>query len=116
VIRRHAEDVKLSGSLDLYKGYKGEFPFSVSIPPIVPTMPSGAIERKIKGVVAAKGRPDKTQEINVNIMPGYAPGAAPAPSREVVVKEIVKVPCKYCGALIPVEADRCSTCGAQLRR
>jgi len=112
----HAEDVKISGPLDISKGYKGEFPFTVSIPPMGATMPGGTINRKIKGVVAVKGRPDKTEEIGVNIsVTPYAPVAVQAPA-QVVVKEIVKVPCKYCGALIPVEADRCSNCGAQLKR
>lgn len=115
VVQRHAERVVLSGSLDIHKGYKGEFPFSVNIPPVTPTMPSGVIQRKIKGVVAVKGRPDKTQEINVNISAAPYGPAAPAPG-QVVVKEVVKVPCKYCGALIPVEAQRCSNCGAKLTR
>jgi len=112
----HAEDVRLSGSLDISKGYKEEFPFTVGIPPMGPTMPGGIINRKIKGVVAVKGRPDKTEEIGVNISAAtYAPGAVQAPS-QVVVKEIVKVTCKYCGTLIPIEANRCSNCGAQLKR
>jgi ribosomal protein L40E len=112
----HAEDVKVSGPLDISKGYKGEFPFTVSIPPMRPTMPGGIINRKIKGVVAVKGRPDKTEEIGVNISAApYGQVAVQAPS-QVVVKEIVKVPCRYCGALIPVEADRCSNCGAKLTR
>lgn len=112
----HAEDVRISGSLDISKGHKDEFPFSVNIPPARPTMPNGVINRKIKGVVAVKGRPDKTHEITVNVSYApYAPAAAPAPA-QVMVKEIVKVPCKYCGALIPIEATRCTNCGAKFTR
>lgn len=112
----HAEDVKISGPLDISKGHKEEFPFTVSIPPMGPTMPGGTINRKIKGVVAVKGRPDKTEEIGVNIsMAPYAPVAVQAPS-QVVVKEIVKVHCKYCGAINLADANRCSNCGAQLKR
>ncbi|MEM2874853.1 MAG: sporulation protein [Candidatus Hadarchaeales archaeon] len=111
----HSENVRISPGFDMPKGFKDQFPFSVSIPPLRPTMPNGVIERRIKGVVAVKGRPDKTHEITVNV--SYAPqvGAAPAPA-QVVVKEIVKVPCKYCGALIPVESERCPNCGAKFSR
>jgi RNA polymerase subunit RPABC4/transcription elongation factor Spt4 len=34
----------------------------------------------------------------------------------VVVKEVVKVPCKYCGALIPIESQRCPNCGAKFTK
>lgn len=80
-----------------------------------PTMPGGVIERKLKGVVAVKGRPDKTQEINVNVSAAAYTPTAPAPG-QVVVKEIVKAPCKYCGTLIPVEDQRCPNCGTKFGR
>ncbi|MDI6814144.1 MAG: sporulation protein [Desulfitobacteriaceae bacterium] len=112
----HSENVRVCGPFDVTKGHAEAFPFSVNLPPVRPTMPNGIIERKIKGVLAVKGRPDKTQEVRVSVTYApYGPAAAPAPS-PVVVKEVIKVPCKYCGALIPVEAGRCSNCGAQLRR
>lgn len=33
-----------------------------------------------------------------------------------VIKDVVKIPCSYCGTLIPVEAFKCPNCGAPLRR
>lgn len=81
----HTEDIRISGQLDIAKGYKDEFPFSISLPPARPTMPNGVIDRKIKGVVAVKGRPDKTHEITVNVSYApYAPAAAPAPAQVTV--------------------------------
>jgi hypothetical protein len=32
--------------------------------------------------------------------------------REVIVKEVVMVPCKYCAGLMPNTASFCSSCGA----
>ena len=111
-----SEDVRICGALDIAKGYQDEFPFSISLPPTRPTMPNGVVERRIKGVVAVKGRPDKTHEITVNVSyAAYGPATAQAPT-QVVVKEIVKVACKYCGALIPVESSRCTNCGARFTK
>ena len=109
-----SENARVSGALDITKGDNEEFPFSISIPPTRPTMPNGIIERRLKGVMAVKGRPDKTHEANVNVAyGGYGPAQN---SSQVVVKEIVKVPCKYCGALIPIESTRCTNCGAKFTR
>jgi len=105
----HSEDIKISGPLEMSKGYKGEFPFTVSIPPMAPTMPGGTINRKVKGVLAVKGRPDKTEEIGVNISPvpfGAVVMQAPA--------QIQKVRCKWCNKLTPADATKCQNCGAPL--
>jgi sporulation-control protein spo0M len=104
----HSEDVKISGPLGISKGYKGEFPFTVSIPPMAPTMAGGTINRKVKGVLAVKGRPDKTDEIGVNI--------SPVPLGTVVMPtpaQIPKVRCKYCNKLTPGDT-KCQNCGAPL--
>lgn len=104
----HSEDVKLSGPLEISKGYKGEFPFTVSIPPMAPTMPGGIINRKVKGVLAVKGRPDKTDEVGVNISPvalGSVVVQGPA--------QIPKVRCKYCNKLTQSDT-KCQNCGAPL--
>ncbi len=41
-----------------------------------------------------------------------APIPAPAPPATVVVKEIVKIPCSYCGTLFELTEPRCPSCGA----
>ena len=35
--------------------------------------------------------------------------------REVVIREIVKIPCRYCGSLTDVTAGECSRCNAPIR-
>ena len=39
----------------------------------------------------------------------------PVKEREVIIKEIIKVKCPYCGALVDQGVDRCPNCGAPLR-
>lgn len=34
--------------------------------------------------------------------------------REVVIKEVVRIPCKYCGSLVENTARKCLDCGAPL--
>jgi Zn finger protein HypA/HybF involved in hydrogenase expression len=47
---------------------------------------------------------------------GYAPATAPT-TTTVIQKEIVKIPCKYCGALIEITggATKCPNCGAPVK-
>jgi hypothetical protein len=35
--------------------------------------------------------------------------------KEVIIKEVVKVKCRYCGALVDITESKCSGCGAPLR-
>jgi ribosomal protein L40E len=111
----HSENVRISPGFNMPKGFRDQFPFSIALPPVRPTMPNGVIERRIKGVVAVKGRPDKVHEITVNV--SYAPvGVGVSAPAQVMVKEVIKVPCKYCGALVPVESQRCPNCGAKFMK
>jgi TM2 domain-containing membrane protein YozV len=38
-----------------------------------------------------------------------------APMERVIIKEIIKIPCKYCGSLVENTARSCSQCGGQLQ-
>ncbi len=40
--------------------------------------------------------------------------AEPAVVREVVIKEVVRIPCKFCGSLVDNTARKCLECGAPL--
>jgi len=104
----------LSGPIHITVGFNKSFPFSISIPNTgIPSYKS--IDRKvtwiIKGVVAVKGRPDAVSRVlEVNVA---QPIAAPIiKEREVVVREVVMIPCQYCGALMPQTATACPHCGA----
>ena len=43
--------------------------------------------------------------------PGHPPERV---LREVFIKEVVRIPCRYCGALVDNTAKRCDACGAPL--
>ncbi|OPY28907.1 MAG: lipoprotein NlpI [Methanocella sp. PtaU1.Bin125] len=38
-----------------------------------------------------------------------------APAQKEIVREIVKMPCKYCGTLMEITKDRCPNCGAPVK-
>lgn len=104
----------LSGPTHISKGFSGRFPFSFPIPVTMKPTSKG-IDRRvtwtIKGVVAVKGRPDAvspTLEIQV-----AQPVATPIVKEREVIREVVMVPCKYCGTLFPQMETVCPHCGAR---
>lgn len=47
---------------------------------------------------------------------GDAGGDSPGPVlKEVVIREVVRIPCRYCGNLVDNTARKCDDCGAPLR-
>lgn len=104
----------LSGPIHISKGFSGTFPFSIPIPETMKPTSKGIDKRvtwTIKGVVAVKGRPDAvspTLEIQV-----AQPAATPVIKEREVIREVVMVPCKYCGTLFPQTETVCPHCGAR---
>ena len=78
------------------------------------TTPESA-EQNVSAMVATltAARQSRLAELHP---PPSPPPPAPSPvvQRE-VVREIVKVPCRFCGTLIEVTAAKCASCGAALR-
>ena len=108
----HSANPRASGALHLTLGFNKTFPFNVNIP-------AGGRESfdsvdasvtwSIKGVVAIDGRPDVTSEtMELQVI---RPAAAPTIVKE-IVKEVVLIPCEYCGTLFPQTATSCPNCGA----
>jgi hypothetical protein len=105
----HSADPKASGKLHMLPGFKKTFPISINVPAGGRESFDGLdsnVSWFIKGVVAIDGRPDvtsKTIELQV-VRP-----AAPVAVKE---KEVVMVPCEYCGSMMPETATSCPNCGA----
>ncbi len=63
--------------------------------------------------------PEQWQSKVVATMKSVSESGPPAPSapivKEVIIKEIVKTPCRYCGALVPNTDKYCSGCGAPVK-
>ena len=108
----HSTNPKASSALHLTPGFNKTFPFSVNIPAggrESYDSVDGGITWSIKGVVAIDGRPDATSETME--LQAIRPAAAPTVVKE-IVKEVVMIPCEYCGTLFPQTATSCPNCGA----
>lgn len=108
----HSANPKVSGPLHITSGFKKEFPFSTNIPAggrETYDSVDASVEWSIKGVIAVKGRPDvTTKEIEVQVV------RAPQVVREKeIVREVVMIPCAYCGSLMPQTSIVCPNCGAR---
>mgnify|MGYP001029503726 CR=1 FL=1 len=104
-----------SGPIHLSTGYKGEFPFSTAIPaggqPSYSSM-DRSVTWEIKGVIGVKGRPDITSS-TFPIQVAMAPTAPAVITEKIVEREVVMIPCQYCGTLFPQTTTSCPKCGAQ---
>jgi len=111
----HSVDVKASGEFRLASGYRREFPFSTNIPAggrESYKSVDASVTWSIKGVLAIKERPDITSEtVEVQVI---KPSAAPTIVKEKeIVREVVMIPCAYCGTLMPQTSIFCPNCGAR---
>jgi hypothetical protein len=115
-----SENPQGSGPTHLSAGYKGEFSFNTSIPAGGQPCYSGgdrSITWNIKGVIGVKGRPDVTSSAtSLQVIAGLVSVGAAATSvvtEKIVEREIVMIPCQYCGTLFPQTTTTCPKCGAQ---
>jgi len=119
----YAAKPNVTGPLKMTNGYTATFPANVSLPA------SGratyrSVDSKVawfvKAVAAVNDRPDVTSatvEIQV-IQPTVTVAAAQvsvqaAPVVKEVIREVVMIPCKYCGGLMPQTQTVCPNCGAK---
>jgi hypothetical protein len=104
----------LSGPTHITDNETKDFPLSINIP--VGGRPTyQSIDRRvtwtIKGVVAVDGRPDSTSKtMEIQVAP---PSAQPVIKEKEIIREVVMIPCKYCGALMNQTETVCPHCGAK---
>jgi hypothetical protein len=77
-----------------------------------------SVDRYVKwflsSVFDVKGRPDlQLTTYEVMVERHEAPQATAAPVVKEVVKEVVLIPCSYCGSLMPQSSVFCPNCGAR---
>lgn len=108
----HSADPTASGPIHLTGGFNKTLPFSVNIPAggrESYDSVDGGVTWSIKGVVAIDDRPDVTSEtMEIQVV---RPAAAPTVVKE-IVKEVVMIPCEYCGTLFPALDSKCPNCSA----
>lgn len=105
-----SQDVPVSLGFDMREGEKKEFPFEVTIPMYMPSHYGGSISYELKGVANVKGRPDITHSESPMVVPS-------AGTTKVIEREVIKVPCRYCGAFVELTAgiNQCPSCGAPIK-
>jgi hypothetical protein len=103
-----------AGRIHMTAGFSQTFPCKISIPaggrPTFKSIDS-KVAWTIKGVISIDGRPDVTgPTTEIQVTP---PSASPVVREKEIVREIVLIPCKYCGALMPQAETACPNCGAK---
>jgi hypothetical protein len=107
---------KMSGSFHLASGSKNEYPFIVNIPAGGRESYysiDGNVKWFLEAVVDVEGRRSPSSGVyEVQII---KPSAVPAivKEKEVVTREVVLIPCAYCGGLMPQTSTFCPNCGAR---
>jgi hypothetical protein len=106
---RFSQDVSVSQAFDIAKGDQKRIPLEATVPMFQPSRFGGAILYSLKAVAAVKGRPDVTAEVTPSVTPSTV-------VTQVIQKEIVKVPCKYCGTLVELTSgvNKCPNCGSHI--
>lgn len=104
----------LSGPLHLSPGFSKSCPMSLNIPaggrPTFHSVDQN-VAWSLKGVIAIDGRPDvDSTTLEIQVSP---PSASPVIREKEVIHEIVMIPCKYCGTLMPQTETVCPNCGAR---
>jgi hypothetical protein len=110
----YRENPQASGPIHLSAGYRGEFPFSTNVAGGQPSYSGDArtVTWTVKGVIGIKGRPDVTSP-TAGIQVAGAPTTVT--TEKIVEREVVMIPCEYCGGLFPQTVTTCPKCGAQRR-
>jgi hypothetical protein len=103
-----------SGPVHLTPGFQQTYPVKINIPaggrPTFKSIDS-TVTWTVKGVIAVDGRPDvasSTNEVQVT-----QPSATQVVREKEVIREVVMIPCKYCGGLMPQTETVCPNCGAK---
>lgn len=105
---------QLSGPIHLTPSFSQNYRVATTIPaagrPTYRSVDQNVVW-SVKGVIAVDGRPDVTSStIEIQVSP---PSASPVIHEKEILREVVMIPCKYCGALMEQTVTVCPNCGAR---
>jgi hypothetical protein len=103
----------LSNATHINNGETRSFPLNINIPAGGRPTNQGIqkVTWTIKGVVAVDGRPDATSHTaEIQVLESTA---QPVIMQREVVREVVKIPCRFCGTLFDQLETSCPNCGAK---
>jgi hypothetical protein len=105
---------QMSGPIHLTAGFSQNYPVNINIPAAGrPTYHSvdQNVAWSLKSVIAIEGRPDVTSTtVEIQVAP---PSVSPVIQEKEIVREVVMIPCKYCGTLMVQTETVCPNCGAK---
>lgn len=110
----HSDDLKVARAGHVSAGLNKRFPFVFRLPKIGRTTFHSVdknVEWSIKATLAVAGRPGiETKDMEIFVAKLESP---PSVMSKEIVREIVLIPCSYCGALMPQTSVFCPNCGAR---
>lgn len=104
------------GAARIPQGCNAKYPFAIKIPSTARETyysVDNNVKWWISSVLQVKGRPNiPTAKLEVSVAkPQQTP--PPTPITKEIIKEIVLIPCTYCGGLMPQTSVFCPNCGAR---
>jgi len=106
----HSDDFVACSQIHVNVGFKKGFPFEFKIPSTERETYHGAdrkVEWLINAVMPVKGRKHIATEASEILV------AKPVALLKEVIREVVLIPCAYCGGLMPQTSVFCPNCGAR---
>jgi hypothetical protein len=110
----YSDEVQVCNSMLVKSGFNKDFPFVIKLP-LTGRETYHSVDNDITWSVGAsmkvKGRKDIQAKGGGEII--VAKPSASTPSTKEVIREVVLIPCTYCGGLMPNTALFCPNCGAR---
>ena len=107
----HRECLKICSGIHAGVGFTKEFPFVFKLPS-TGRETYHSVDKNVRWVISTtmriKGRRHMTKEFEFLV-------ARPATSSKEIIREVVLIPCAYCGGLMPQTSTFCPNCGARRR-
>ena len=108
----YEDNVQISGNMQVGVGFKEEFPFAIKLP-FIGRETFDSIDHSIQWLVYANVKVRGTRDPLRADGSGYILVANRKEPFKEIVKEVVLIPCSYCGGLMPQTSVFCPNCGAR---
>jgi len=112
----YVEPLKLCGETHIPQGFFSVYPFSLKLPSHGRETYHSVdknLEWGLSAMMTVKGRPRVTSAGECEIIVVKPPETQKEVVQKEVVREVVLIPCSYCGGLMPQTSLFCPNCGAR---
>lgn len=111
----YGNSCSIFGSVRIPQGYNAKYPFSLKIPSVARETyysVDNNVNWWLSSVLQVNGRPNVPPE-TIEVLVGKPQVASTQTVSKEIIKEIVLIPCTYCGGLMPQTSIFCPNCGAK---